>query len=931
MRKVVTAVRDGAAAASYTASEDGKAKTQSAVVVHSPNSRIGVNVLVKRKQLRQDTAKQMAAAMSFHKEYHEMITRCKRPYKKRYQLDEQDVDRLFDMIPRTRKVTRAVVTKKISQSSIAEWFGVSPFALQAAIYRSKQACQGKTLPFKHKTILTSWERQLLCQKLYAACDQFQSPGKAELEDWIRSMIEKRREEEGEGALNKHEISLINGDQGLSRTTWNTLLREMDVVCSTGKPISEARVRDFTDYNSAKSLFQLAQAMESAGITKKGKLLHPERVFNMDETVALKGMCYGLRNISTRKERRHEHIGTEKYQRATLAAVVSLDGQRHPPLLITPKANHPKQPGVRIDDESTLTEAVVGGGADGQKLPYFHAVSETGCINSTIFARFLRSLRRHVGHDEQIVLYSDGHASRTVTNMSEIAAKFNIRLVLMHPNCTHGLQPCDKLFHVYHQELAAVQEVARQASRDLLKQLDCTDESLNSNQLQVRRKAIVFPVLAYYQFNANITKAWRECGIDAIAQEAEAMQVAFDVTAISPMPRHTGVSFHPSDFDEFEDGQYIFEAHVFKTIKQMPRVQLMIKAKKKSTSYPVTELLTLAKSVIATDTDHIDAKCISSGLFLLERLIERLEKEQEQEEKQQRKRLASGELTRRLFDFHDERQATIAAKAAKDAETPRPKEIEALEYVCAWAQLNNIDEVMMHHLRRFLKSNGIQTQGISKVGLLNMIYRLYCTSDDNMSAAAADHTYTSDDGAASAPTAEEAAAVTAKATTKEPKKRPPRKTKASSKRPKATAAPASSTENSPPPATPARQPTTAELEPNAACQAPQTPRPPSVAMSQTLPYQLSAAPQTIPFPLPTPVPFSPAMLGAGCFPMNSYPLSTSTPAPPPPPTSIPLPLVSQSQLFSQMAAQALMKQPTTTSRQPLGTIQNTHMNSSTFQL
>eukprot|EP00049_Salpingoeca_infusionum_P015810 m.311152 g.311152 ORF g.311152 m.311152 type:complete len:371 (-) comp15952_c0_seq26:1051-2163(-) len=70
-------------------------------------------------------------------------------------------------------------------------------------------------------------------------------------------------------------------------------------------------------------------------------------------------------------------------------------------------------------------------------------------------QWLVSFREWLGHDQNVVLLLDGHSTRTVRGMPELAASLNIFMVLMYPNCTHGLQPCDKVYYSYHRRLAGV--------------------------------------------------------------------------------------------------------------------------------------------------------------------------------------------------------------------------------------------------------------------------------------------------------------------------------------------------------------------------------------------------------------------------------------------------------------------------------------------
>eukprot|EP00049_Salpingoeca_infusionum_P016553 m.339720 g.339720 ORF g.339720 m.339720 type:complete len:163 (+) comp16096_c0_seq15:1495-1983(+) len=141
------------------------------------------------------------------------------------------------------------------------------------------------------------------------------------------------------------------------------------------------------------------------IDDEGTLLHPERVINMDETVALKGLALSQQTLVVgRKDQRVDFVGLEKFPRMTLAAAFTLDGRRLRPLVIVPTQAQQDQ-SFDPDDQDMLVIAKY------VQHAYYTAATQTASITNVVFARYLRSLRQELGHNEWIVLYSDGHSTR----------------------------------------------------------------------------------------------------------------------------------------------------------------------------------------------------------------------------------------------------------------------------------------------------------------------------------------------------------------------------------------------------------------------------------------------------------------------------------------------------------------------------------------
>eukprot|EP00049_Salpingoeca_infusionum_P009369 m.156159 g.156159 ORF g.156159 m.156159 type:complete len:335 (-) comp14315_c0_seq2:1052-2056(-) len=288
---------------------------------------------------------------------------------------------------------------------LAAWFAIKPTSgLHMAYSRWKKRKEENRA--HHHTLGTDEDREALRTEVIEAMHSKQGFSRLRADEFLCRRISQRLEDQGEQALNHHEIRYLANGEAMDRSTWRMISMLKGFTIATPRPITVERARDFTTYNCEQSLHALRTAMLSAGVLRDG-VADGSRVWNMDETAAFKGTLLQPNTVMVAGEHRgSDRVAEEKQKRGTLCGVISLDGQKGPPLIISEQKGAPK---LNFDptSKSKLPLSKIG------TFAYFQAKSASGSITSYILGQWLISFRQWLGHNQNVGLLFDGHATRTV--------------------------------------------------------------------------------------------------------------------------------------------------------------------------------------------------------------------------------------------------------------------------------------------------------------------------------------------------------------------------------------------------------------------------------------------------------------------------------------------------------------------------------------
>eukprot|EP00049_Salpingoeca_infusionum_P015813 m.310968 g.310968 ORF g.310968 m.310968 type:complete len:384 (-) comp15952_c0_seq6:2235-3386(-) len=298
----------------------------------------GTAIRVQQQALREEKVTQQHECFRFFMQYNELIEHRKaqeRDPRKVYRLCQTDMDFLQSLMPsyaleafeqdhqgvketRTGKFTKDPWQKRYSIPQVGRWFGLDTpdKTIQKQYLRWKQR-EAANRPH-HTTLGNEDDRAVLKHKVEQALINRQSYSRLQVEEQLASRLTQRLEQHGPEALNFHETRYLATGQCMHRSTWRAISSFNDFATAACRPLAEARADDFTTFNCKQSLHALRTAMQALGILEESNRVAASRVWNMDETVSLKGASFLPHTVTMAGVKRGtDRIAPEKHPRQTL--------------------------------------------------------------------------------------------------------------------------------------------------------------------------------------------------------------------------------------------------------------------------------------------------------------------------------------------------------------------------------------------------------------------------------------------------------------------------------------------------------------------------------------------------------------------------------------------------------------------------------------
>ena len=153
----------------------------------------------------------------------------------------------------------------------------------------------------------------------------------------------------------------------------------------------------------------------------------DRMFNMDETnfhlVNMKHLTWAMTGADAVNCYNQNDVKSS----VTVIATVSRSGEKLPLMLV-----------AKGKDKRSLNKY----GELVQNGTVWASLSESGWTRESVMIDYLERLRKHVGHDQPIVLLLDVYAAHRTKAVREKAEKLKINLMYIPPGCTDLCQPLD---------------------------------------------------------------------------------------------------------------------------------------------------------------------------------------------------------------------------------------------------------------------------------------------------------------------------------------------------------------------------------------------------------------------------------------------------------------------------------------------------------
>eukprot|EP00049_Salpingoeca_infusionum_P016552 m.339718 g.339718 ORF g.339718 m.339718 type:complete len:320 (+) comp16096_c0_seq15:1947-2906(+) len=280
-------------------------------------------------------------------------------------------------------------------------------------------------------------------------------------------------------------------------------------------------------------------------------------------------------------------------------------------------------------------------------------------------------------------------------MRDVARSLKIYLVVMTPHCTHGLQPCDKLFNAFHHQVT-------KSFRDNVMRADHVAEQFGLDPDTDKLKLppyIELVVSAFYTFcpeQQSIVNAWRKCGVvvEACLRTTTAPsttepsfplpqveQVRFRVGCVVPVATSMNIRFHfedlvPQAVDELSQPAC---QPALKLVEQLPSATKPADIKLASDTLSEREAL-----LEVIDYHNMQEQPHRPTLEVLKSHLARIDADQRNLEKKIKKELASGVLNIQVRASHAEHNTPVRCTNTK----------RAREHVFVWAK----DQPAFKHCR-----------------------------------------------------------------------------------------------------------------------------------------------------------------------------------------------------------------------------------------
>ena len=218
------------------------------------------------------------------------------------------------------------------------------------------------------------------------------------------------------------LAIPTGDSLSNRWFYGLLKRWPDLKVAKPQKLSLARAKSASK-DAIKAYFEELKSI----ITSNDLHLHPEKIFNIDETGV--STEHSPSKIVCEKASVAQAVTSPRSNNVTIIAGGNAIGHAIPPYYVFP--------GKRWNEE-LLNGAAYG--ADGE-------MSETGWSNSTVFANYLtKHFLKYAGicsttGEKSLVLF-DGHRSHISLTLSSWAESHGLILFVLPPHTSHLTQPLD---------------------------------------------------------------------------------------------------------------------------------------------------------------------------------------------------------------------------------------------------------------------------------------------------------------------------------------------------------------------------------------------------------------------------------------------------------------------------------------------------------